>query len=71
MLVLARKSNESIVITTPEGEIIEVYVLRVGARNVKLGIQASAATRIVRRELNLDSGSPEKTTKVVQRLFNF
>ena len=31
MLVLARKSNESIVITTPDGETVAICVLQVGA----------------------------------------
>jgi carbon storage regulator CsrA len=71
MLVLARKSSESIVITTPEGEIVEICVLRVGPRNVKLGIQASASTRIIRGELNQETTYPEVEANVVQRQFVF
>ena len=71
MLVLARKSNESIVITTPDGEIVEICVLRVGARNVKIGIQASADTRIVRGELSPDSDVTEEGPNAFQRQFVF
>ncbi len=47
MLVLTRKAGESIVI----GEDVEVKVLEVKGRQVKLGIVAPPHIRIMRREL--------------------
>lgn len=49
MLVLSRKSNESIII----GSNIEIVVLGVEGDNVKLGIQAPKEVNIFRKEIYL------------------
>jgi carbon storage regulator CsrA len=46
MLVLTRKPGEKVVITTPEGRVIEVTM-----RNDKLAIEAPREVRILRGEL--------------------
>jgi len=51
MLVLARKTSEKIVITTSNNEVIELTILSVDQRKVKLGIKADPETRIFREEL--------------------
>jgi len=51
MLVLARRQEESIVITTPAGEEIKILVMDAYHGFAKLGIEAPADYRIMREEL--------------------
>lgn len=52
MLVLSRKLSERVVITTPEGERIEVQVVAFGSDGrVKLGFSADRAVSINRKEI--------------------
>ena len=55
MLVLSRKSCESVVIGSPEGaqKVLRVTVLEVRGRRVRLGIEADAGVRIQRAECRL------------------
>jgi len=54
MLILTRRPNESLVITTADGQEIEVIVLSVKGNQVRLGISADESIEILRAEL-LDS----------------
>ena len=51
MLVLTRRLGESICITLPTGEQIEVTVLDVKGRQVRIGTSAPDDIKIVRKEL--------------------
>lgn len=51
MLNLTRRPNESIVITTADGQEIEVVVLGVKGNQVRLGIAADKSVEILRAEL--------------------
>lgn len=51
MLVLTRKENESVVITTESGEEIVVSVLAVSGQQVRLGFDADESVLIDRAEL--------------------
>jgi carbon storage regulator CsrA len=51
MLNLTRKPNESIVITTANGEVIEVIVTSIKGNQVRLGIAADDSVAILRAEL--------------------
>jgi carbon storage regulator len=51
MLVLTRKSDESIMI----GDDIEVRVLSIRGEKVRLGIQAPRDTRVLRKEVHLET----------------
>lgn len=48
MLVLSRKTNESILI----GNEIKITIVRTSERGVRIGIQAPPSMRILREELN-------------------
>ena len=52
MLILSRNANETLVITTPDGYVIDVMVcdIRDGNR-VSLGIQADKAVQVWRQEV--------------------
>jgi carbon storage regulator len=51
MLILTRRPDESLVMTTPKGEQVEVIVLGVKGNQVRLGIVADKSINIVRSEL--------------------
>ena len=52
MLVLSRKTDETIIVTTPSGEAIKVVVVEIqGSNKVRLGIDAPAAVTIHRSEV--------------------
>lgn len=53
MLVLGRKLNETIVMTTAQGERIVVELLQLRADRIRLGIQAPEEVKILRGELAL------------------
>lgn len=58
MLVLTRRPNESLVLTTPAGEVIEVRMLRIRGNQAHLGIQADKQVVIHRQEvLNRSKGN--------------
>ena len=50
MLILSRKSQESLVIKTPAGD-IEVIVSDISSGQVRLGISAPSSCKIWRKEL--------------------
>ncbi len=65
MLVLTRKSNQSIMI----GDDIEVSVLAIMGEKVRIGIEAPRSVPVFRKEVYLeiqqDTSSPEEDRKAV------
>jgi carbon storage regulator len=65
MLVLTRKSNQSIMI----GDEIEVSVLAIMGEKVRIGIEAPRSVPVFRKEVYLeirqDSAKPEEDAKAV------
>jgi carbon storage regulator len=64
MLVLTRKSNQSIMI----GDEIEVSVLAIMGEKVRIGIEAPRSIPVFRKEVYLEiheAGSPEETREQV------
>ena len=51
MLVLSRKKGESIVIKSPQGALVEVFVTNIDYDQAKIGIEAPADFKIFRREI--------------------
>lgn len=51
MLVLTRKSGESITLTIPAGEPVEIEITSLGEHLAKIGIDAPPAIKILRTEL--------------------
>ena len=51
MLVLTRKYDQEVIITTPDGTKISVMVVALDDRQVRLGFQAPTTFRILRKEL--------------------
>lgn len=51
MLVLSRKRDEKILLSSSNGEKIELTVIRIEANKVRLGIKASDEVTILRSEL--------------------
>jgi carbon storage regulator CsrA len=51
MLVLTRKLHESITLTLPSGEVIEVEVVKLASGKVRLGVKAEPETKVMRKEL--------------------
>lgn len=51
MLVLTRKTGESIVILDSKGNTMEVYVTKIDNDQVKIGIEAPMDFKVFRREL--------------------
>ncbi len=56
MLILSRKTNESIVI----GDNIRITIASVRGRYVRLGIEAPREVSIYREELTSDAGLPDE-----------
>lgn len=52
MLVLTRKKNETLNITTPQGETIVITVTQTKTSNVRLGVSAPKEMKILRGELH-------------------
>jgi carbon storage regulator len=52
MLVLSRHSDESIVITIPGGEEIEIIVVDIRGDKVRLGVQAPKEVPVHRKEVH-------------------
>ena len=66
MLVLTRKSNQSIMI----GDEIEVSVLAIMGEKVRIGIEAPRSIPVFRKEVYLEirqDSSPEETTAQVNQ----
>jgi carbon storage regulator len=55
MLILTRRPDESIVLTTPEGQEIQFFVLGVKGNQVRIGIEADESIKILRSELTQES----------------
>lgn len=51
MLVLSRKPDESVVITTESGDEIKISVLSINGQQVRLGFDADESVTIDRAEL--------------------
>jgi carbon storage regulator len=51
MLILSRKKGQSIVIVTPQNEMIEIFVTKVDYDQVKVGLEAPRVFKIFRREV--------------------
>ena len=69
MLVIWRKLEETIVLETPDGQLITVRVVDIGKRNVWLGITAPKEIEIVRGELweGWQRGERQKHSQPVPR----
>ena len=69
MLVLTRKSNQSIMI----GDDIEVSVLAIMGEKVRIGIEAPRSVPVFRKEVYLeirqDSSKPEEDRAAVDKAF--
>jgi len=64
MLILSRKVDERVIITTPDGKEISVMLVRQGTDRARLGFEAPANYRIRREELRSVAGSTEGDAKV-------
>ena len=53
MLVLSRKSEESIIINTPDQKEIKITIIKIENKKVKVGISAGTEFTILREELTL------------------
>jgi len=53
MLVLTRKKNERIIITTADGQVIYLVVVEILSEKVRIGIEAPKDIRINREEVQL------------------
>ncbi len=60
MLVLTRKKDEEIVITTPSGERIVMQVCEIQGDKVRFGFRAAREVEINRKEVQdrIDAGEP-------------
>ncbi len=61
MLVLRRRENERITITSPSGEVITVVLIKSGIYP-KIGIEAPATYKVLRAELK-DGPTTDRTQK--------
>lgn len=68
MLVLTRKPEESIVVVSPRGEVIEIYLSKIDKDCAKIGIEAPISFKIFRKEIyetiqkNLEGEKSVETT---------
>jgi len=51
MLILSRKPNESIEVTTLDGDTINLMITKINGSQVKVGVTAPADCSILRKEL--------------------
>ena len=51
MLVLTRKPEESIIVVSPRGEIIEISLAKLDNERARIGIEAPMTFRIFRKEV--------------------
>lgn len=54
MLILTRKTNEAIILTTDDGQEVRLVVLAIKGQQVKIGFEADQSVEIVRAELLSD-----------------
>lgn len=54
MLILTRKENEALTLTTAEGETIEITLLDAKFGEAKIGVDAAQSVRIERNEIMND-----------------
>lgn len=59
MLILSRKSGETLLITTPKGEVIEVRINSIKGCRVSVGVTADESIKILRGELCSKSTSAQ------------
>jgi carbon storage regulator len=67
MLVITRKTDESIVITVPSGEEVEITVLEAAKDRARLGIKAAREVKIMRSELILAQSSNVEAAQAVSK----
>lgn len=60
MLVLSRKVNEKLVITTPEGRTITVVVVALERGQAQIGVRADRDVKVLRGELAAREPAPAK-----------
>ena len=58
MLVLSRKRDEEILITTPAGDRITIKVIEIRADQVRIGFEAADTITIMRQELLAEKEVP-------------
>ena len=51
MLVLSRKLDESIIVVSPSGEIMEIKITKIEENRTKVGIEAPSSFKIFRKEV--------------------
>ena len=51
MLVLSRKTDESIIVVSPHGEIMEIKITKIEENRTKVGIEAPSNFKIFRKEV--------------------
>lgn len=51
MLILSRRRNEDVIITTPSGEKVLVRIIDIRGDKVRIGFHADERIEIMRREL--------------------
>jgi len=51
MLVLSRKLDESIIVVSPNGEIMEIKITKIEENRTKIGIEAPINFKIFRKEV--------------------
>lgn len=72
MLVIRRKDQECLLIFTPQGEMIEVKLIRDGPNIIRLGVEAPKTFPIWRKELyeqlvqegQINEGEPGRPTSI-------
>lgn len=65
MLVLTRREGNAVVLTTPGGEKIEVYLVKIKGKQARIGIEAAKNVIVMRKEAadaiaELEKPLPEK-----------
>ncbi len=63
MLILNRKEGQSVIITTDEGEEIEISVLEISGKYAKLGFSAPESVGVDRKEVNERKNEDKKNEK--------
>jgi len=51
MLVLSRKTDESIIVVSPHGETMEIKITKIEENRTKVGIEAPSNFKIFRKEV--------------------
>ena len=66
MLVITRKTDESVIVETCDGK-IEIIVLETSKEKVKLGVKAPREVKIIRNELLIAKSSNVEASKAVSK----